>query len=79
MWPEIDRPTKNKRTKPGDYDVDLEKDLRYTMITNKAIVVPLWLFHSSPAKGRIWKDGFSVRHRVMTDRQTVAAWVENAT
>jgi hypothetical protein len=76
----IDRPPINRR-RLGDIeleemDSELEKALLATLGTGKAIRVPLWRFHSSPAKGRIWKRGLSVRHRVLPDRRSVAAWVE---
>lgn len=76
----IDRPPVNRRhltEKDLDWDTDLEVALRATAhLENKAVIVPLARFHSSPAKGRIWKDGLKVKHRVLADRNTVAAWVE---
>lgn len=74
----IDRPEKNKRSigDDMDWDADLELALKETLTqTGKAVVVPLWIFHSSPAKGRLWSKGYKVRHRVMPDKQHVAAWV----
>lgn len=57
-----------------DYDQDLELALLRTYNTGKAIVVDLGQFHSSPSKGRLWKHGWKVRHRVV-DGNWVAAWV----
>lgn len=75
---EIDRPAKNRRHLDDadmEWDRDLEAALLATRNTGKAITVKLSHFHSSPAKGRLWKQGFRVAHRVLPDRETVAAWV----
>jgi len=78
MFEVIERPEKNRRKATDDlnYDLDIETALLDTLNTRMAIKLPLWQFHSSPAKGRLWKEGLSVRHRVLGDRQTVAAWIE---
>lgn len=75
MFPQIDRPQTNTRRAPGDWDVDVELSLRSTLATAQAVVIPLWQFHSSPAKGRLWAEGFSVKHRVQDNRQDVSAWL----
>lgn len=77
---ETERPPKNRR-RLGDPDLDwdgpLENALLKTLETKKAIRVPLYMFHSSPAKGRLWKDGYEVKHRVLRpDCMYVAAWLE---
>jgi hypothetical protein len=77
----IDRPQKNRRRLGDenlDWDRDLEAELFNTLLNNRAVKLPLWQFHSSPAKGRLWTRGFKVKHRVLPDRRTVAAWVEPA-
>ena len=78
-FPLIDRPPKNRRHITDDdldWHADLEEALLATQASGRAIRLPLWQFHSSPAKGRLWKRGFRVAHRVLSDRQTVAAWVQ---
>lgn len=74
-----ERPPRNRR-RLADVDMvwdqDLEAALLETLGNGMAIELPLWEFHSSPAKGRLWKRGFRVAHRVLPDRQTVRAWVE---
>lgn len=74
----IDRPEKNRHKTSDDlgYDIDLEAALMETIQHGRAIKVRLGLFHSSPAKGRLWLKGYSVRHRVLGDREHVAAWIE---
>jgi hypothetical protein len=78
-YPEIDRPARNRR-KLGDQDLiwddDLEAALNSTISSGRAIVVELWKFHSSPAKGRLWSAGWKVKHRVLQDLRHVAAWIE---
>jgi len=72
----IDRPPRNRRKLVElEYDDELEVGLLHTLFTTKAIVVGLARFHSSPAKGRLWKQGYKVHHRVLNDRNTVAAWL----
>lgn len=75
-FPMIERPLRTRRKETLDYDRDLEAALRQTLSTGMAIAVPLGRFHSSPAKMRLWKEGLRLRHRVLQDRQSVAAWVE---
>lgn len=77
MFAEIERPARNKRTIGEQWDVELEVALRKTAETGKAIVVDLARFHSSPAKSRLWGQGYAVRHRVLSNRVTVGAWVES--
>ena len=74
----VERPVGNKRSihEDMDWDRDLERALETTLINGLAVRVDLALFHSSPAKGRIWKRGLKLKHRVLSDRQTVLAWVE---
>lgn len=74
----IERPPRNRRHLTDadlDYDQDVEQALLGTL-TGGAISIPLWKFHSSPAKGRLWAKDYKVKHRVLPDRQTVAAWLE---
>ena len=73
---EIDRPPRNKRKLGEDmpWDHALQNALLATLDSGKAIRVSLVMFHSSPAKGRLWKQGIAVRHRVQGD--WVAAWCE---
>src|SRR5262249_41633611 len=75
---EIDRPERNRHKIKNDLDYDqaLESALARTLETGRAIKVTLAMFHSSPAKGRLWLKGFHVRHRVLPDREHVAAWIE---
>ena len=78
---EIDRPARNRRRlgDPSlDWDQDIEEGLRRTLVTGRAMKLPLWQFHSSPAKGRLWAEGFKVHHRVLAGRQDVGAWIEPA-
>jgi|SRR5215831_2129411 len=78
LYQELDRPARNRRTLGEmDYDRDLEEALVATCDSGKAIIVPISQFHSSPAKSRLWADGYKVRHRVLPDRENVAAWVED--
>jgi hypothetical protein len=75
----VDRPPRNRRSitdKDMEWDEDLETALLGTLTNGKAILIDLGLFHSSPAKGRLWKNGYKVHHRVNDDRETVAAWLE---
>lgn len=76
MFESIDRPPNNRR-KLGEleYDTELEEALLSTYTTGKAIRVSLSRFHCSPAKGRLWTAGYKVHHRVLPDRNSVAAWV----
>lgn len=78
-YPEIDRPPRNRR-KLNDpdmiWDEGLEAALNSTISSGKAIIVELWKFHSSPAKGRLWAAGWKVKHRVLQDLRHVAAWIE---
>lgn len=80
-FPEIVRPPKNRRRLADPeldaWDADLEEALLGTLYSTRAIQVPLAMFHSSPAKGRLWKRGYRVLHRVTPDRQYAAAWVVN--
>jgi len=79
---EIERPARNRRhitDNDLEWDQDLEDALRATLVSGKAIVVALPLFHSSPAKGRLWREGYRVTHRVLPDRITVAAWLDRRT
>lgn len=79
LFEEIERPEKCRRHISDEdmcWDTELEAALLKTIETKKAIVLPLARFHSSPAKGRLWKLGYSVRHRVLPGRLTVGAWVE---
>lgn len=76
MFDEIDRPELNRRRlgdKDLSWDQELEAALRRTLITGRAIVVPLVKFHSSPCKGRLWKAGFRVLHRAVGGN--AAAWL----
>lgn len=77
-WEIIDRPPKNRHSlaEDMDYDMRLEAGLLSTLDHGRAIKVPLSRFHCSPAKGRLWKRGFAVRHRVLPDKLSVAAWIE---
>lgn len=77
---EIDRPERNRR-KLGDpeldWDADLEAALLKTLETKRAIKVPLFMFHSSPVKGRLWQAGYDVKHRVLRPACFyVATWLE---
>jgi hypothetical protein len=72
----IDRPPRNRRALGEPGDEELEQQLLETLDTGRAICVPLAFFHTSPAKGRLWKRGYRVLHRVLADRKTVGAWVE---
>ena len=78
QWEIIDRPERNRHSlrEDMDYDAHLESGLLATLDHGRAIKVPLARFHCSPAKGRLWKRGFAVRHRVLPDKQSVAAWIE---
>ena len=73
---EVDRPERNDRTigDDGNSDLELENALLHTSETGRAVVLPLGQFHSSPAKGRLWTKGYSVRHRRIAG--FVVAWVE---
>jgi len=78
MFDEVDRPPKNRRhitDTDMDWDKGLEEALLTTVITGRAISVPLAKFHTSPAKGRLWKKGYKVHHRVIGDN--AAAWIES--
>jgi hypothetical protein len=71
------RPPRARRlANPTADDLELENALMHTY-NDGAIIVPLAFFHSSPAKGRLWKNGYALKHRVLADRQNVAAWVES--
>ncbi len=74
----IDRPEKNRHKNCHDlnYDSEIESALLRTLEHGRAIKLTLALFHSSPAKGRLWLKGYRVRHRVLEDREHVAAWLE---
>ena len=76
----IDRPEKNQHRVKNDlnYDCELESALIRTLDHGRAIKLTLAAFHSSPAKGRLWLKGYSVRHRVLEDREHVAAWIEES-
>lgn len=73
------RPKMNRRVvddpQHRQWDLDLEYALLNTAGTGTSIKVPLVKFHRSPSKGRLWKKGWSVKHRLLPD-DTVAAWVE---
>jgi len=72
---EIERPkTRATRHELSGYDLELEWAIRHTASTKKAIVVSLGEFHSSPAKSRLWGQGFSVRHR--RDGNLVTVWAD---
>ena len=74
----VDRPSENRKRAPyTKIDQEVERALIYTYLTSKAARIPLGLFHSSPAKGRLWKRGYRVRHRVLPSRLHVAAWIED--
>lgn len=73
---EIERPARTRGI-PDATDDELAAALTATFLTGKAIVVPLARFHTSPAKGRLWMRGYRVLHRVLPDREHVAAWVES--
>src|SRR5262245_53844872 len=74
----IDRPARNTRRIRNNlsYDLEVERALLDTLRHGRAVKLSLGLFHSSPAKGRLWLKGYSVRHRVLEDRENVAAWIE---
>jgi hypothetical protein len=72
----MDRPPRNRRALGGPGDETLEAELLATLNTGRAIRVGLSFFHTSPAKGRLWKRGYRVLHRVLADREHVGAWVE---
>jgi len=74
----IDRPERNRHKIKNDlnYDYELESALLRTIDNGRAIKISLGSFHSSPAKGRLWLKGYKVKHRVLPDREHVAAWVE---
>lgn len=77
MFPTMPRPPRVRNNNPGDFqdwEIELENDLIRTRDTGLAVVVTLEQFHSSPIKGRLWRKGYSVRHRVIGSN--VAAWVE---
>lgn len=71
-----ERPPRNRASLGAPGDDDLEAALLNTFYLGNAIRVPLAFFHTSPAKGRLWKRGWRVLHRVLPDRESVAAWVE---
>lgn len=74
----VERPATNKRggrvTRP--IDAEVETALYNTLYDGTAVKMPLYVFHSTPAKGRLWKAGLSVRHRVTASGKSVLAWVE---
>jgi hypothetical protein len=74
----VDRPPKNRRRRPDElyWDGLLVDALLKTFGTDRALEVPLDVFHVSPAKGRLWKMGFRLLHRVVGGTW-VHAWVEN--
>lgn len=75
----MQRPPRNRRQLGDpdlDWDLDLEDALFSTLDTDKSRRVELSVFHSSPCKGRLWSLGFKVHHRVLPDKQWVAAWIE---
>lgn len=74
---EIERPARTRGI-PDAADDELANALATTFVTGKAIIVPLARFHTSPAKGRLWQRGYRVLHRVLPDREHVAAWVESS-
>lgn len=74
---EIDRPARTRGI-PDATDDELAAALVETFLSGKAIIVPLARFHTSPAKGRLWQRGYRVLHRVLPDREHVAAWVESS-
>lgn len=76
---EVDRPAANRRTLADPdldhMDQDIELALLTTLKTGLGIEMLLWQFHSTPAKGRLWKRGYRVLHRVRPNRQQVVAWL----
>jgi len=80
MFEIIDRPKRNRHKIKNDldYDGEIEAALLRTLDHGRAIKLSLGIFHSSPAKGRLWLKGYSVRHRVLSDKENVAAWIEKS-
>ena len=82
-YSEINRPPRNRRTLDDPdlerMDTDIEAALKTTLKTKLAVRMLLWQFHSSPAKGRLWKQGYRVLHRVLPNRREVGAWLERDT
>jgi len=73
MFEVVDRPKKRSTFESTLFDIELESALRATAWTGKGIVVPLGLFNSSPAKSRLWANGYALKHRRQGD--TVVAWM----
>jgi hypothetical protein len=61
-----------------DYDRKLYEALLVTL-DGTAVLCDLGMFHSSPAKGLLWKAGYRVKHRVSAGRSNVYAWIERET
>jgi hypothetical protein len=76
---EVTRPPVNRRTladpELDDMDKDIEAALLTTLKTGLGIEMLLWQFHSTPVKGRLWKRGYRVLHRVRHNRRQVVAWL----
>ena len=68
------RPSLTRRTasEMQGIDVDVEVAL-YSTLSGGATIIPLKVFHSSPAKGRVFLRGFKLKHRVRGDM--VHAWL----
>jgi hypothetical protein len=78
MFEQVERPKRDKATRGGGWstiDDALMEELVETTHNNKAIKIDLALFHSSPAKGKLHREGYRVRHRVLPDGRHVAAWL----
>ena len=74
-FPVVDRPARTRLH--GATDTRLERALLTTLDTGRAIRVPLSRFHSSPAKGHLFKAGYRVLHRVSSRwGEFVDAWLE---
>jgi len=77
---EVTRPPQNRRTLADpdldDMDRAIEAALLTTLTTGLGIEMLLWQFHSTPVKGRLWKRGYRVLHRVLRNRRQVVAWLE---
>lgn len=77
MFEIIDRPERNRRGRDDmQYDFHLERALLDTLRHGRAIKVRLNVFHCTPCKGRLYDKGYRLLHRVLPDKEHVAAWIE---
>ncbi len=78
---ECDRPPKNRRHISDTdmaWDTEAEDALLRTVGTPRAVTMTLCRFHSTPAKGRLWKKGYRLHHAHLHDGGVcyVAAWLD---